>query len=712
MQDQALRLFVRNLGIHVAILIAAFALIPAVAHAQTNVALGKAIIDGSGSWDGGAVGVGAPYNGGQFPAQLAVDGVTFEANDAAISYWLGREQTLDEYFTLDLGGAYTVDQINLYNTHNRQFNDRGTEEFAIYGSLEVDGANQLVNPFPVLSGSLLDTSFEEDLPAESFTADDGLNVTSVRYLQFQALSSTYGNNNVGLNEIEVISSSVVVSPNKALGKPVIDGSGAYGAPDFASGDFPATAVTDGSISEAISKIWLGREGEGEEYFTLDLGAPVNIQEILLRNTTNREFADRGTRDFRIFAANAVDGSNQLVNPVEILSGKLPNSAGITPPLSTVFTSDNGLTATNARYLRFEALSSTYFNDNVGLNEIEVYDQVLHEPTPPPRNNIALGKPIIDGSGSWDGGVAGVGAPFDGGNFPADRVTDGSLADEHVDGPSRSSYWLGRELTEEEYFTLDLGDVYTIEEIDLRNTHNDQFNDRGTDEFVIFGSLEVDGNNALVDAFPVLAGNLTDVSSQIPITSDVFTAANGLTVSDARYLQFVAISYHEGKASSGLNEIEVYGHLAGGVPGDFDGNGVLDSNDVDLLTAEVAGGANTPSFDLNNDNLVDAGDLTVWVHDLRVTYFGDANVDGEFNSADLVQVLASGTYEADVDSVWSTGDFNADRRTDSSDLVAALADGGYEAGPRAAVAAVPEPAALTLMTLAAVGLLSRRYHRRK
>ena len=72
------------------------------------------------------------------------------------------------------------------------------------------------------------------------------------------------------------------------------------------------------------------------------------------------------------------------------------------------------------------------------------------------------------------------------------------------------------------------------------------------------------------------------------------------------------------------------------------------------------------------------------------------------------VLSSGTYEADVDSVWSSGDFNGDGRTNSGDLVTALADGGYELGPRAAVAAVPEPASfvLALLGLLAVGQVRR------
>jgi hypothetical protein len=100
-------------------------------------------------------------------------------------------------------------------------------------------------------------------------------------------------------------------------------------------------------------------------------------------------------------------------------------------------------------------------------------------------------------------------------------------------------------------------------------------------------------------------------------------------------------------------------------------------------------------------------VAVWIKDLFNSWVGDANLDGEFSSADLVVVLASGTYEADVASTWSTGDFNGDGRTNTADLVAALADGGYEAGPRAAAAAVPEPTTVQLLVLGALMLWRRR-----
>lgn len=142
------------------------------------------------------------------------------------------------------------------------------------------------------------------------------------------------------------------------------------------------------------------------------------------------------------------------------------------------------------------------------------------------------------------------------------------------------------------------------------------------------------------------------------------------------------------------------------PGDFNGNGSLDVGDIDSLTQQSASGKNPAAFDLNKDTFVNAGDINVWVKDLFKSWIGDANLDGEFNSGDLVSVLASGTYETSQPSVWSRGDFDGDGFTSSGDLVAALTDGGYERGPRAAVAAVPEPQAAVLVLVALGGLLPR------
>ena len=144
---------------------------------------------------------------------------------------------------------------------------------------------------------------------------------------------------------------------------------------------------------------------------------------------------------------------------------------------------------------------------------------------------------------------------------------------------------------------------------------------------------------------------------------------------------------------------------GGVQGDFNGDGVLNASDIDDLTGQSANGLNDAKYDLNGDAKVDVSDINVWIKDLYSSWVGDANLDGEFSSSDLVVVLSSGTYEVDVDSVWSSGDFDGDGRTNSSDLVVALADGGYELGPAAAVQAamVPEPSSVLMVAMASFGL---------
>lgn len=142
------------------------------------------------------------------------------------------------------------------------------------------------------------------------------------------------------------------------------------------------------------------------------------------------------------------------------------------------------------------------------------------------------------------------------------------------------------------------------------------------------------------------------------------------------------------------------------PGDFDGDGELDVDDINLLVQETASMNNTSSFDLNGDSLVDAGDITSWV-DLANTWIGDADLDGEFNSADFVVVFTAGEYEDDEqgNSVWSEGDWNGDGDFNSGDFVAAFSAGGYENGPRAA--AVPEPEIALPLVLGFVILATRR-----
>jgi hypothetical protein len=83
--------------------------------------------------------------------------------------------------------------------------------------------------------------------------------------------------------------------------------------------------------------------------------------------------------------------------------------------------------------------------------------------------------------------------------------------------------------------------------------------------------------------------------------------------------------------------------------------------------------------------------------LRFAAPGDANIDGLFNSTDLVQVFQRGECEDTVvgNSTWSDGDWNSDHEFDSSDLVTAFQTGKYEQRG-AATSSVPEPTSLALI----------------
>ena len=145
----------------------------------------------------------------------------------------------------------------------------------------------------------------------------------------------------------------------------------------------------------------------------------------------------------------------------------------------------------------------------------------------------------------------------------------------------------------------------------------------------------------------------------------------------------------------------------GLMGDFDADGLLTVSDINALSMRSASGLHGRLFDLNDDQLVNAVDLTVWIKDLQSSWIGDANVDNVFNTSDLVKVFQSGKFEQNVSANWSEGDWNGDGLFDSGDLVTAFQDGGFEMSPQGAVHAVPEPLCTHFLWLGVFAVLQRR-----
>jgi hypothetical protein len=87
--------------------------------------------------------------------------------------------------------------------------------------------------------------------------------------------------------------------------------------------------------------------------------------------------------------------------------------------------------------------------------------------------------------------------------------------------------------------------------------------------------------------------------------------------------------------------------------------------------------------------------------------GDVNLDGLFDSSDLVRVFSAGLYENESPASWPEGDWTGDSLFDSSDMVLAFQSGRYERGEALSLA-VPEPAALILLSIGITLLWSRRH----
>ena len=145
------------------------------------------------------------------------------------------------------------------------------------------------------------------------------------------------------------------------------------------------------------------------------------------------------------------------------------------------------------------------------------------------------------------------------------------------------------------------------------------------------------------------------------------------------------------------------------PGDFSGNGVLDIDDLDLLTTAIATGNADMRFDIDQSGVIDLRDRLYWVKDLRQTRVGDANLDGEFTPVTWFRSspLVSTKRTRMPAGLKATGTGTASSST-ASDMITAFVDGGYEKGLKTNLAVVPEPSSVLLIVTGLMGLAISRH----
>jgi hypothetical protein len=149
-----------------------------------------------------------------------------------------------------------------------------------------------------------------------------------------------------------------------------------------------------------------------------------------------------------------------------------------------------------------------------------------------------------------------------------------------------------------------------------------------------------------------------------------------------------------------------------IVGDFNYNGELDSHDLNILTQNVAvaptdGRTLSDDFlrlDMDGDETVDVNDVDHWVTDLKSTFIGDTNLDGEVEFDDFLAVSANFGQAGG----WAEGDFNVDEQVNFADFLALSANFG--AAANASASSVPEPTAASIALWGLLGLIGFRMRR--
>ncbi len=215
-----------------------------------------------------------------------------------------------------------------------------------------------------------------------------------------------------------------------------------------------------------------------------------------------------------------------------------------------------------------------------------------------------------------------------------------------------------------------------EQVGFHVTAEFEFGD-GHEEFIDFGEFTF-GETLTIPTADLLDGNANENRASF----DVIGGAPILEATTMRLLFTADSSVATEGWVFGIDDVELnFSYL-----GDFDGDNILTTIDIDLLT-EAGRSGGDDQFDINSDGTIDGNDLDFWVGSLFGTVPGDANLDKQVDFTDFLLFTRNFGKQT---TEWQSGDFDGDGNVGFSDFLRFSRNFGVSSR-RVRSNSVPEPA---------------------